>query len=61
MKGVPFDVRTYVRAVESYLDGRKEVEEIVRRLVSPRVYHRIRRLHPRVVQVDDLDEIVDVE
>ncbi len=31
MRGVPFDVRTYIKAVESYLDGRKGVEEIVKK------------------------------
>src|ERR1700687_1414186 len=30
MKGVPFDVRVYMEAVESYVSGAKKVSEIVR-------------------------------
>src|ERR1700730_5657348 len=29
MKGVPFDVKLYMKAVESYVSGKKKVDEIV--------------------------------
>lgn len=30
MRGVPFDIETYMRSVESYTSGRKTVDDIVR-------------------------------
>ena len=46
MRGVPFDIETYIHSVESYVSGSKTVDDIVREtgMSESTLFNRLREL-----------------
>ena len=54
MKGVPFDVETYMKAVESYTSGAKKVDEIVEQtgISKPTFFNKLREYREKGGRID---------
>ena len=49
MRGIPFDIETYIRSVESYTAGRKSMDEIVKEtgMSESTLYNRLREFRQK--------------
>jgi transposase len=54
MQGVPFDVKTYMKAVESYVSGKKKVDEIVGEtgISEPTFFNKLREYREKGGRID---------
>lgn len=54
MRGVPFDVETYLKAVEGYESGAKKLEDIVREtgMSEPAFYNKLREYRKKGGRID---------